>query len=155
MNSYLINRKLLFESAIGIALISLNAGTVLAEEFDYYAHINKYVKCEAIQNVVANIVSESEQEFYQHELHHASLDSRIVALEFAKAGNYKEAMVAELYNTYLDEYRSQLKGSQDVEKFVAALRPHVSTCQRLNDMQSDIIERKKQQRIKSGAYLKK
>ena len=131
-------------------MLCICLNSIFAEEFDYYSHINKYAKCEAVQNVMANIASESEEEFYQHELHHASLDSRIVALEFAKAGQYEKELVAELYNTYLDEYRKQLRESQDVEVFVAALRPYVTQCQRLNEMQSDVISRVKQQRRKSG-----
>ena len=138
--------------SISLAFISVHA--VHAEGFDYYPHIKKYAKCEAVQNVMANIISESEEEFYQHELHHASIDSRIVALEFARAGQYKEGLVDELYNTYLDEYRSQLRQGDDVDKFVAALRPLVNKCQQLNEMQSDVIARKKQQYIKQGRLLK-
>lgn len=140
----------LSEATLAFILLVWFINTSQAEGFDFYAHVNKYTKCEAVQNVMANISSESEQEFYQHELHHASLDSRIVALEFARAGQYEEGLVDELYNTYLDEYRKQLKDSQDVDKFVAALHPHVKECRRLNAMQSDVIARKKQQRLKQG-----
>ncbi len=121
---------------------------IFAEGFDYYAHINKYSKCEAVQNVVANILSESEEEFYQHEYHHASLDSRIIAIEFAKAGKYEEGLIDELYYTYLDEYRSLLKESEDVEKFVSSLRPEVAKCEKLNEMQEDILRRKRQEKFK-------
>ena len=140
----------LFKINYFLIVLCICINPIIAEGFDYYLHINKYTKCEAVQNVMANIASESEQEFYQHELHHASLDSRIVALEFAKAGQYEEGLVAELYNTYLDEYRKQLKESQDVEVFVAALQPYVQECERLNDMQLDVITRVKQQRRQSG-----
>lgn len=125
----------------------------MAEGFDYYAHINKYTKCEALQNVVANIASESEQEFYQHESHHASLDSRIIALEFAKAGNYEEGMVDELYFTYLDEYRNLLEKSEEVEVFAASLKPHAEKCRQLNEMQEDIIRRKREEKSKPASYL--
>ena len=125
-----------------------------AEGFDYYAHINEYTKCEALQNVIANISSESEQEFYRHESHHASLDSRIIALEFAKAGNYEESVVDELYGTYLDEHREMLKKSEDIEVFAASLRPHAEKCQQLNEMQEDIIRRKREEDSKAKRYLK-
>ncbi len=127
---------------------------VQAEGFDYYAQVNKYAKCEAVLNVMANILSESEEEFYNHEQHHASLDARVVALELAKAGNFEQAMVGEIYNTYLNEYRDQLKLSEDVEKFIVLLRPHVKKCRRLNDMQSDIIARKKKQYLENDDLLK-
>lgn len=126
---------------------------VSSEGFDYYAHINKYTKCEALQNVVANIESESEQEFYQHASHHASLDSRIIALELASAGNYEEGMVDELYFTYLDEYRDLLKNSEEVEAFAASLKPHVAKCRQLNEMQEDIIRRKREEQSKAERYL--
>jgi hypothetical protein len=126
---------------------SINAG-----EFDYYAHINKYTKCEALQNVIANILSQSEQEFYQHESHYASLDSRIIALEFAKAGNHEKWLVNELYYTYLDEYRALLKQSEDVEVFAASLRPHAEKCRQLNEIQEDIIRRKREQSYKARRY---
>lgn len=145
--------KRLFLNGICVVLITMS-NSVLAEGFDYYAQVNKYAKCEAILNVMANILSESEQEFYNHELHHASLDARVVALEFAKAGKYEQAMVGEIYNTYLDEYRDQLKLNEDVEKFISALRPHVKKCRRLNDMQSDVIARKKNQYLDNDALLK-
>ena len=138
---------------ISMLLVSVLTSALYADGFDYYAHINKYVKCEAVQNVMANITSESEQEFYQHELHHASLDSRMIAMEFARVGKYKQGLVDELYHTYLDEYRSELKKNEEVEEFVAALKPQVKKCQRLNEMQSDIISRKKQQAVKKGNYL--
>lgn len=143
------------KAVLAFILLAWFINTVQAEGFDFYAHVNKYAKCEAVQNVMANISSESEQEFYQHELHHASLDSRIVALEFARAGKYEEGLVDELYNTYLDEYREELKESKDVDKFVAALHPYIKECRRLNAMQSDVIARKKQQRLKQdGNYIK-
>ncbi len=109
------------------------AESSFAAGFDYYAHINKYTKCEALQNVVANISSESEQQFFQHESHHDSLDSRIIALELAKAGNYQQGLVEELYSTYLDEYRDLLKQSEDVEVFAASLRPQAEKCRQLNE----------------------
>ena len=89
----------------------MSGSYINADGFDHYAYVKKYVKCEAVQNVAANISSESEEEFYQHELHFASLDSRAIALEFARAGNYSPAEVEELYGTYLDEYRCYFKMS--------------------------------------------
>ncbi|MFK7793849.1 MAG: hypothetical protein AB8B89_00730 [Gammaproteobacteria bacterium] len=133
--------------------VLLFSQSIMSEGFDYYAHMNKYAKCEALQNVVANIASESEQEFYQHELHHASLDSRIIALEFAKAGRYEKGLVDELYLTYLDEYRDLLKKSEEVEVFVASLSPHVEKCRELNEMQVDIILRKREEKSKPERYL--
>ncbi|MDW3095636.1 MAG: hypothetical protein R8G33_08185 [Gammaproteobacteria bacterium] len=120
---------------------------IFAEGFDYYEHINKYTKCEAVQNVVANILSETEEKFYQHESHHASLDSRIIALEFARAGKYEEGLIDELYHTYLDAYRDLLEQSEDVEKFTASLKPQVTKCKKLNEMQEDILRRKRQEKI--------
>ena len=130
-------------SLILILYFSLSAW---AEGFDYYEHINKYAKCEAIQNVAANILSESEEEFYRHEYHHASLDSRIVALEFARAGNYQEEVVDELYDAYLSEYKQILSENDNVDNFMQALRPHIAKCKELNEMQEDIIQRKKEER---------
>lgn len=116
-----------------------------ADGFDHYAYVKKYVKCEAVQNVAANISSESEEEFYQHELHFASLDSRTIALEFARAGNYSPAEVEELYGTYLDEYRATLNESEDADEFLKSLTPQVKKCRQLNEMQKDILERKRKQ----------
>lgn len=127
-------------------ILTIISQEVLSEGFDYKVHIEKYMKCEAVQNVAANILSQSEQEFYQHELHNASLDSRIVALELARAGNYNEELVDELYNTYLTEYRKSLSESEGVEKFINSLRLQVDRCKQLNAMQEDIVRRKKQQR---------
>lgn len=121
------------------ACICFIFSAVQAQEFDYYPYIAKYAKCEAIQNVMANVASESEQEFFQHALHHASLASRKIALAFAKAGNYQEGMVDEIYQTYLGEYRQQLRSNAQAENLVAALRPQVKKCQRLLDMQADLI----------------
>lgn len=135
------------------ALISVTVLTVYADGFDYFAQIKKYTKCEAVQNVMANILSESEQEFYQHELHYASLDSRIVALELAKAGGYQAEHIDELFLTYLNEYRNQLEQNEEVDTFIAALRPHVKKCRRLNEMQKDIIERKRTDYLDQGDYL--
>ena len=123
---------------------------VYAEGFDYYAHINKYTKCEALQNVLANILSESEQEFYQHESHHDSLDSRIIALEFAGAGNYEESLVDELYSSFLDEYRVLLQESEDVEVFAASLRSPAKKCHQVNEMQEDVMRRKREQNEKAN-----
>ena len=145
--------KTILNSCLLLLFLSLFQ-SAYAEGFDYYAHINKYTKCEALQNVIANISSESEQEFYRHESHHASLDSRIIALEFAKAGNYEESVVDELYGTYLDEYREMLKKSEDIEVFAASLRTHAEKCQQLNEMQEDIIRRKREENSKAERYLK-
>jgi hypothetical protein len=143
----------MFKTVINIYLWSFFltfSQAVFAGGFVYYAHINKYTKCEALQNVLANILSESEQEFYQHEAHHDSLDSRIVALEFAGASNYKESLVDELYASYLDEYRALLKESEDVEVFAASLKLPAEKCHQLNEMQADIILRKRKQNEKAN-----
>ena len=132
---------------IYLILFSILSCNLYAEGFDYYAHIKKYVKCEAVQNVAANISSESEEEFYQHELHFASLDSRQIALEFARAGNYSPQEVEELYVTYLDEYRAILSESEDVDKFLKSLSPQVTKCRKLNDMQKDLLQRNKSTQI--------
>ena len=119
-----------------------------ADGFDYLGQIKKYVKCEAIQNVAANIESESEEEFHQHELNHASLDSRIVAMELAKAGGYSSEQVSELYYVYLSEYRKILQESEDqsdVDNFLRSLRPLIDECERLIAMQSDLIKSRKNQ----------
>ena len=145
--------KTILNSCLLLLFLSLFQ-SAYAEGFDYYAHLNKYTKCEALQNVIANISSESEQEFYRHESHHASLDSRIIALEFAKAGNHEESVVNELYGTYLDEYREMLKKSEDIEVFAASLRTHAEKCQQLNEMQEDIIRRKREEDSKAKRYLK-
>ncbi len=123
----------------GYACVCFIFSTVQAQEFDYYPYIAKYARCEAIQNVMANVASESEQEFFQHALHHASLASRKIALAFAKAGSYPAGMVDELYQTYLDEYRQQLRSNAQAESLIAALRPYVKKCQHLLDMQADLI----------------
>jgi len=143
----------LMTNAYLMVIILFFTKSSFAAGFDYYAHINKYTKCEALQNVVANISSESEQDFYQHESHHASLDSRIIALELAKAGKYEEWLVDELYSTYLDEYRDLLKQSEDVSVFAASLKPHAEKCRQLNEMQEDIIRRKREQNAKANRYL--
>ena len=143
----------MFKLAINIYLWSIFLAFshgVYAEGFDYFAHINKYTKCEALQNVIANISSESEQDFYQHESHHDSLDSRIIALEFAGAGNYKESLVNKLYASYLDEYRVLLKESDDVDMFAASLKSPAKKCRQLNEMQEDVIRRKREQNKKAN-----
>ena len=133
--------------AFALIYLFIQANHIHAEGFDYYAYVKKYVKCEAVQNVAANISSDNEEEFYQHELHFASLDSRTIALEFARAGNYSPAEVEELYGTYLDEYRVLLNESEDAENFLHSLSPQVKKCRQLNEMQKDILQRSGEQQL--------
>ena len=142
MLSYLLKDK---KCLLGLLIF---LPSVHAEGFDYLGQIKKYVKCEAVQNVAANILSESKEEFHNHELNHASLDSRIVAMKFAKAGDYTPEQVNELYYEYVSEYRSVLQESKDqteVDNFLDSLGPQLDECEKLIAMQSDIIEREKNQ----------
>ena len=119
-----------------------------ADEFDYLSQIKKYIKCESVLNVSANVLSESEEDFYQHEFHHASIDSRIVALELARVGGYSAEQVDELFYVYLSEYRDALQESEEnneLETFMEKLRPVIGECERLIAMQSDIIARWKKE----------
>ena len=124
-------------------LTSFQICSVNAYEFDHFSYVKKYTKCEAVQNVAANISSSSEQEFFQHELHFSSLDSRVIALEFARAGNHQEEEVENLYATYLAEYKEALNKSEDVKIFLDSLQPEVRKCKQLNEMQKDILQNKK------------
>lgn len=129
-----------------IIAVAVSAQHAPAGEFDYMGQIKKYVKCEAVQNVAANILSKSEEEFHQHELNHASLDSRIVAMELARAGGYTSEHIDELYYVYLSEYRKILQASEnqeEVDSFLKSLGPQIEKCEDLIEMQADIIEQKK------------
>ena len=117
---------------------------------DNFNNIKKYAKCAALQNIVANILSETEQDFYRHEYHHAAQDSMIVAMEFVRISEYSKATLDELYGLYLDEYHKLLLPEQDsnnVAVFVENLRPQITQCKYLNELQADIIRKIKNRRV--------
>lgn len=137
-----------FIFVISLMSIFLCGQTVLSEGFDYLKQVKKYVKCEAVLNVTANVLSASEEEFYQHEAHHASIDSRIIALEFARVGGHSVEEVDELFYLYLTEYRNVLQekeANDELESFISSLRPLSEDCEELNAMQEDIIARRKEE----------
>ena len=87
---------------------------VMAETSGYYDHIKKYVKCAALQNIVANILSPTEENYYRHELQHDAQDSIIIAMELVKVRDeYARETVDEFYDIYLDEYRKLIASEQD------------------------------------------
>lgn len=113
-----------------------------AESFDYQAQINKYLDCQALQHVLANILSENEQSFQNNEYYQSGLDSRVIADELARVAKIRPQDIQEIYSTYLHEYRNVLADSQsnaDYEQFLASLLSHVKRCLALNELQSDII----------------
>ena len=137
-----------FQVAAIIILHFIYTSFVVAEGFDYLSQVKKYVKCEAVFNVAANISSKSEEEFYEHELHHASIDARIIALELAKVGKISAEQVNELFYAYLNEYRKVLEereANNQLDDFINLLNPVVGQCEQLNAMQQDILQRKKEQ----------
>ena len=136
------SEKMRMYFALVVILLVILASKIKAEGFDHFEYVKKYTKCEAIQNVAANISSQSEEEFFQHELHFSSLDSRVIAMEFARAGKYQEADVEELYAAYLSEYKEVISKTEDVQVFLSSLQPDVKKCKQLNEMQKDILQRK-------------
>ena len=120
----------------------------LAYSYDNYELIKRYVKCAALQNVVANILSNSEEEFYRHDLHRSAQDSTIVAKELVNTSRrYSQSMMNDLYATYLEEYRRIVQSDEqgeDLSFFLNSVRPQVEQCKRHNELQADIIQRKKQ-----------
>lgn len=61
--------------------------SIMARNFDDYNHIKKYVNCAALQYIIADILSPTEEDCYRHDLHYAAQDSTIVAMELVKASD--------------------------------------------------------------------
>ena len=131
---------------ISIALGLIVTPFIITHAIDYQAQIKKYAQCEALQNVVANVLSQSEEEYLKHELHLAAKDSRIVMQEFVRVSGIAPEFAEELYAVYLDEYRKALiPNGQDnqLDLFIGNIRPQLNNCKELNEIQADIINRHK------------
>ena len=133
---------------LSICCLSVASFSLAYAEVNYQEQIKTYVRCEALQNVVASILSDSEEEFFQHELHHAANDSNVIAKHLTRIGDYREEVLDELYLIYLDEFQNDLlKRAENGEAnlFMQDARPQLDRCEELNELQADIIQRSKEE----------
>lgn len=98
---YLVAKlKIILQSIKRILFViaaTLCAKSISLADIDNYENLKKYMKCAVLQNVVANILSETEKDFYQHNYHQAARDSMIVAMEFVKISEHSKDTVDRLY----------------------------------------------------------
>ena len=108
--------------------------------------IKIYVRCEALMNTTAEILSESAEEYEQHALHQEALNSRIVVLEYIRSGDFNKDGLGDLYLKYKTEFEDVFqKNETDPERnqFLDTLDSEIASCQGLNELQKDIIDRVK------------
>ena len=117
---------------------------VFAEGYARIDQIKIYVRCEALLNTTAEVLSESEQEYRQHPLHKEAINSRIVVLEFLNSGDFNDIGLGDLYLEYKTEFEDIFQKNENDpqrEQFLATLDSEIASCQGLNEMQKDIIDR--------------
>ena len=141
-----------FVQPIIISIVMLCQGYthVVADSFDYQSQVNKYLDCQALQHVLANILSEDEQSFQSNDYYVSGLEPRLVADELARVAKIDPQLVQEIYTTYLGEYRVVLAGREDnadYQQFLSSLLSNVKRCLALNELQADIIRDAKLSKI--------
>ena len=137
-------------TVISVLLLSHACVCAATEGFDYQTQINKYLDCQALQHVLANILSEDEQSFQNNEYYLSGLESRLVADQLARVAQIEPQYVQDIYAAYLDEYRRVLAGSQEnaeYQQFLTSVLAHVKRCLALNELQADIIRNAKSSAI--------
>jgi len=87
-----------------------SSSAVYAENEDTYEMVDSFAECAAIQNVLAMIVSKSEEEYLNHFLHQAANGALITAMEFSDFGGYKEDLVEVLYGGHFSRLVALRKG---------------------------------------------
>jgi hypothetical protein len=118
--------------------------SAFAEGFARLEQIKIYVRCEALLNTTAEVLSESEQEYQQHPLHKEAMNSRIVVLEFLNSGDFSDIGLGDLYLEYKTEFEDVFRKNENDpqrKQFLATLDTEISSCEGLNEMQKDIIDR--------------
>lgn len=138
-------RYVKFLSISMLALLVL-LQSAFAEDYARLEQIKIYVRCEALLNTTAEVLSESEQEYQQHPLHREAMNSRIVVLEFLNSGDFSEIGLGDLYLEYKTEFENIFqKNENDPQRkqFFETLDSEIASCQGLNEMQKDIIDRSK------------
>ena len=115
-----------------------------ANNFARQEQIKIFVRCEALHNTTAEVLSQSEDEYKQHPLHKEALNSGAIVLEYVDTGHYDDVGLGDLYLEYKNEfeelYRKNENDPQRV-RFLKALDSEISSCQNLNELQKDIIDR--------------
>jgi hypothetical protein len=135
--------KNLFTCAILLLIIFQS---VYANDYARLEQVKIYVRCEALMNTTAEVLSESEQEYLQHPLHKEALNSHIVVLELLNSGDFNEIGLGDLYLEYRTEFENIFqKNENDPQRvrFLETLDSEIASCQGLNEMQKDIIDRSK------------
>ena len=118
------------------------------EDIDYYKMANLFAKCEAIYNHLAMAQTSNQKEYEENILHQIANGSRVVAVDFARAGGYKDDLVDSLYGTHLSMYNTLAKTSvaaNRLEEYEKILDKDLAICTELNKFQAEYIDDIKKQ----------
>ena len=138
-----------------ISLISLfavsHAQDEQANDIDYYDMADSFSKCAALNDVMARMITTTEEEFIEHVLHMNSNGARVVALDMAIAGGYKKELVESLYEGHYAKFRDLVETSYAAGKSNALedLQPEMEQCTILQEFQAEYIKEKRKQIYKS------
>lgn len=124
------------------------------DETDYEKVSEAFAECSALQNTLASLISNNQQEFENHTLHHAANDALIVASDFAQAGGLDEGIVKTQYDFHYARFQDMLNASTtDNELFAEEAKPIIDKCASLNDIQTQLISERQKQNEPPEDYL--
>ena len=127
--------------------------TPAEDEIDYEKLSDAFAECSALQNTLASLISNNQQEFENHSLHHAANDALIVASDFAQAGGLEQGIVKTQYDSHYARFQSMLNESTtDNELFAAEAKPIIDKCASLNNIQTQLISERQKQNELPGEY---
>ena len=140
--------------ATGVGAGTKAITTPADDEIDYEKVSDAFAECSALQNTLASLISNNQQEFENHTLHHAANDALIVASDFAQAGGLDEGIVKTQYDFHYAKFQDMLNASTtDNELFAEKAKPIIDKCASLNDIQTQLISERQKQNEQPEDYL--
>jgi len=114
---------------------------------DYLEIAQAFAECAALQNTLADLATDSEQAFEDHDLHKSAVDAITVAGDFARVGGHDPAVVELEYDSHIERFHGMLsQGEQAHKTFIEQVQPVVRRCTALHRVQAALIAvRDKQQ----------
>ncbi len=116
---------------------------------DYLEIARAFAECAALQNTLADLATDSEQEFENHSLHKSAVDAITVAGDFARVGGHDSAVVETEYDSHIERFHGMLsQGEQAHKRFAEQVQPIVQRCSALHRIQAALIavrDQRKQQ----------
>lgn len=124
----------------------LTGALSVEEETDYLIISEAFAECAALQNTLADIASENEDEYKNHMLHHSASDAITIATDFSLLAGQSKEHVQFNYQHHISRFISMLEKSTDgYQRFAVEVRPIIKKCAALNTIQTGLItERRKQ-----------